>query len=87
MTPAARAAYLAAGTWPNGNGTAVRLAEMHPAHLVNAYLAALGRGDGPEITEPLARAVVTRGLAERAWAEAQKRTSVYEIGARPKAKR
>ena len=68
-----QAAFLAAGTWHTGRGTVVRLAEMHPAHLVNAYLAALAAGEPEAVTGPLARAIVARGLAEAAWAEAARR--------------
>lgn len=68
-----RAGLLSVGLWPRRNGEAVPIAEMHPAHLVNAYLGALAAGDPEDITGPLAQAVVARGLVEAAVAEAARR--------------
>lgn len=77
MTARDQAAFLAAGTWHSGRGTVVRLDQMHPAHLVNAYLGCLAAGEPEVITGPLAAAVVRRGLAEAALAEAARREARY----------
>ena len=74
LTIGCRAKALEAGLWQRADGRTVRLAEMHPAHLVNAYLGALAAGEPEGITRPLAEAVVTRGLAEAARAEAERRS-------------
>lgn len=64
---------LEAGIWIGKSGRPERLQEMHPAHLVNAYLGALAAGEGEDITRPLAQAVVDRGLGSAALKEASRR--------------
>ena len=78
MTARNQAAFLAAGTWHTGRGSVVRLAQMHPAHLVNAFVGALAAGEAEDITGPLAQAVVDRGLVEAAEAEAARRQARWK---------
>lgn len=86
LTAGCRVQALEAGLWQRADGSFVYVARMHPVHLINAYLGALAAGEPAGITEPLGRAVITRGLVEAAWQEAQKRTSVLRKRASEEAK-
>lgn len=53
---------LAAGMYQTSKGFVVRLVEMNDAHLVNALLKSLSRGEPESITSPLAAEVKRRNL-------------------------
>ena len=76
---ATRAKALEAGLWTTHRGAVVPLARLHDAHLVNALLRSLADAEPEGITGPLAAEVTRRGLADAAWAEAQRRTWMTEI--------
>jgi hypothetical protein len=82
---ACRIKALAAGIWQRADGEMARLAEMHPAHLINAYLGALAAREPAGITQPLAAEVKRRGLAADAYREAMRRDPFWNKEASPKA--
>lgn len=73
LTRACRIRALQCGQWQRSNGEIVAVRRMHPAHLVNALLAALAAGEPRGITDPLAAEVVRRKLTNDALREAEGR--------------